>query len=221
MPAATPSRDRLLDAAIDLIRTKGYTAMRVEDVCDATGLTKNSFFHHFASKEDLAMAAAERFAARADVMFGRAGYREHADPLERLLGYIDFRQGAMQGELAAFTCLLGMLAQETYRTHPQLSDAAGRYIEEHAATLEADIEAAKRAHAPAAPWSPHSLAMFTQAVIQGAFVLAKSQHDPAVAADCLDHLRRYLQSTFEGTQAAAQPPSSPPRPRRRPARRTA
>jgi len=216
MPA-TSSRDRLLDAAIDLIRTKGYAAMRVEDVCDATGLTKGSFFHHFASKEDLATAAAERFAARADLMFGRAPYREREDPLQRLLGYVDFRQGAMQGELAAFTCLFGMLAQETWRTHPRLSDAAGRYIEEHAATLEDDIAAAKRAHAPGAPWTPHSLAMFTQAVIQGAFVLAKSQQDPAVAADCLDHLRRYLQATFG---VAPPSPASPPRPRRNAVRRT-
>lgn len=207
----TPSsRERLLDAAIDLIRTKGYTAMRVEDVCEATGLTKGSFFHHFASKEDLAMAAAERFASRADVMFSRAEYRNHDDPLQRLLGYVDFRQGAMQGELAAFTCLLGMLAQETYSTHPQLSGSAGRHIEEHAATLEGDIAAAKAAHAADAPWTPHSLALFTQAVIQGAFVLAKSQHNPAVAAECLGHLRRYLELTFTHPQ----PPPSP-RPRRR------
>lgn len=210
MPASS-SRERLLDAAIDLIRAKGYTAMRVEDVCEATGLTKGSFFHHFASKEDLAMAAAERFASRADVMFSRAGYREHGDPLQRLMGYVDFRQGAMQGELAAFTCLLGMLAQETYSTHPHLSEAAGRHIEEHAATLEGDIDAAKAAHAPGAPWTPHSLALFMQAVIQGAFVLAKSQHDPAVAADCLDHLRRYLELTFQDSQ----PPPGAPRPRRR------
>lgn len=207
LPART-SRDRLLDAAILLIRTKGYTAMRVEDVCAETGLTKGSFFHHFASKEDLAMAAAERFASRADTMFSRAVYRSHAEPLERLLGYIDFRQGAMQGDLAAFTCLFGMLAQETYSTHPQLTESAGRHIEHHAATLEADIEAARTEHSPDADWSAHGLAMFMQAVIQGAFVLAKSQHDPAVAADCLDHLRRYLQMTF------SQPP--PDRPKRKP-----
>jgi TetR/AcrR family transcriptional repressor of nem operon len=211
----TPSRERLLDAAITLIRTKGYTAMRVEDVCEATGLTKGSFFHHFASKEDLALAAAERFAARADGLFEGAPYHAHADPLQRLLGYVDFRQAAMRGELASFTCLFGMLAQETYRTHPQLSEAAGRYIEEHAATLEDDIAAAKRARAPSAPWNPHGLALFTQAVIQGAFVLAKSQHDPAVAADCLDHLRRYLQMTFEDHAAQAASPA----PRRRVPRR--
>ncbi|MBW8757940.1 MAG: TetR/AcrR family transcriptional regulator [Burkholderiales bacterium] len=208
MPASS-SRERLLDATIELIRTKGYAGMRVEDVCEATGLTKGSFFHHFASKEEIAMAAAERFASRADAMFSRAGYRDHGDALQRLLGYVDFRQGAMQGELAAFTCLLGMLAQETFSTHPQLSAAAGRHIEAHAATLEDDIAAAKADHAPEAPWTPHSLALFTQAVIQGAFVLAKSRHNPAIAADCLDHLRRYLELTFR----APQPP--PARSRRR------
>jgi TetR/AcrR family transcriptional repressor of nem operon len=217
MPAPS-SRDRLLDAAIDLIRAKGYAAMRVDDVCEATGLTKGSFFHHFASKEDLALAAADRFAARADTMFEGAAFHEQDDPLRRLLGYIDFRQAAMQGELGAFTCLFGMLAQETYRTHPQLSDAAGRHIEDHAATLEGDIEAAKRSHAPRAPWSAHSLAMFTQAVIQGAFVLAKSKHDPAVAADCLDHLRRYLQMTLPAPPAPA-PARRRATPRRRPASR--
>jgi TetR/AcrR family transcriptional repressor of nem operon len=214
MAAPTTSRERLLDAAISLIRAKGYTAMRVEDVCEATGLTKGSFFHHFASKEDLAMAAAERFAARAEALFGHAGYREHEDPLGRLLGYVDFRQEAMRGELADFTCLFGMLAQETYRTHPQLSALAGRHIEEHAATLEEDIEAARQARAPDAPWSPHSLALFTQAVIQGAFVLAKSQHDPAVGAECLNHLRRYLQLTFDGAPAQEPPRRAAPTRRR-------
>ena len=209
--ATSLSRERLLDAAIELIRTKGYTAMRVEDVCAATGLTKGSFFHHFASKEDLAMAAAERFASRADAVFSRAGYRAHDDALDRLLGYVDFRQGAMHGDLAAFTCLLGMLAQETYITYPHLSEAAGEHIEEHAATLEEDIAAAKAAHARDAPWTPHSLALFMQAVIQGAFVLAKSRHDPEIAAECLGHLRRYLELTFQ----RAEPPPEPVRRTRR------
>jgi TetR/AcrR family transcriptional repressor of nem operon len=35
-----------------------------------------------------------------------------------------------------------------------------------------------------------------QAVIQGAFILAKAKNGPAVAADCLDHLRRYLEALF-------------------------
>jgi TetR/AcrR family transcriptional regulator, transcriptional repressor for nem operon len=42
-------------------------------------------------------------------------------------------------------------------------------------------------------------------VLQGAFVLAKAKHGPKVAADCLDHLRRYFERLFEGgaTEPAA------------------
>lgn len=38
-------------------RTRLLNATRVEDVCAAAGLTKGSFFHHFKSKDELALAA--------------------------------------------------------------------------------------------------------------------------------------------------------------------
>lgn len=51
------SRTRLLNATLKVVRAKGYNATRVEDVCAAAGLTKGSFFHHFKSKDELALAA--------------------------------------------------------------------------------------------------------------------------------------------------------------------
>jgi TetR/AcrR family transcriptional repressor of nem operon len=33
-------------------------------------------------------------------------------------------------------------------------------------------------------------------VLQGAFILAKAKHGPGVAADCIVHLRRYLELLF-------------------------
>ena len=45
------SKIRFLDAAVQVIRAKGYSAMTIDDVCLAAGLTKGSFFHHFKSKE--------------------------------------------------------------------------------------------------------------------------------------------------------------------------
>ena len=41
---------------------------------------------------------------------------------------------------------------------------------------------------------PESAALYSQAVLQGAFILAKAKHGPKVAADCLDHLRRYFET---------------------------
>jgi len=191
------SKRKLLDAALQVIRTKGYEATTVDEVCESAGLTKGSFFHHFDSKDQLAVAAAKHFAEVADSVFSKAPYRALRDPRARLLGYVDFRRAILKRELAEFTCLLGTMVQETYETHPSIRRACDRHISEHAASLVADIAEAKRRYAPRAKWSPESLALFTQAAIQGAFVLAKAKHGPEVADECLAHLRRYLELLFD------------------------
>ena len=187
------SRDKLLDAALHVIRQKGYDATSVDDICAEAGLTKGAFFHHFASKEALGLAAADHFAQMAAGLFAQAPFRALADPRERLLGYVELRAQLARGALPEFTCLLGTMAQELYETHPAIRKACGRHISEHAAVVEEDVAAAKRRYAPKAKWSPESLALFTQAVIQGAFVLAKAKNDATVAADCIAHLKRYLE----------------------------
>jgi TetR/AcrR family transcriptional repressor of nem operon len=190
------AKTKLLDAAVDVIRARGYSATTVDDICDAAGLTKGAFFHHFESKEELAVSAARHFASLADGLFSTAPYRELADPVDRLLGYVEFRKALLQGELPEFTCLLGTMVQEAYRTHPAIRQACERALSEHIAMLESDIAAALRTYGGDGQWSAASLAVHMQAVIQGAFILAKAQKGPAVAADCLDHLRRYIQTLF-------------------------
>jgi TetR/AcrR family transcriptional repressor of nem operon len=199
MSAATTlpdSRTRLLNAAMQVIRAQGYSGTTVDDICSAAGLTKGAFFHHFESKEDLAVAAAAHFSQMAERLFGAAPYRELADPLDRLLGYVDFRTAILAGPVPEFTCLLGTMVQEAYDTHPAIRRACDTYIGAHAAEVAKDIAAAKALYAPAAEWSAESLGLYTQAVLQGAFVLAKSKGGPEVARDCLAHLRRYLLQLF-------------------------
>jgi len=193
------SKAKILDAALRVIRTKGYSATTIDDVCHAAGLTKGSFFHHFKSKDELALAATAHFAAMADGLFAAAPYRTLADPRDRVIGYVKFRKSILTGELPEFTCLLGTLVQEAYQTHPAIRQACDKYISEHAARVEEDIAAAKRLYAPKAKWSAHSLALFTQAAIQGAFILAKAKHGPQIAVECLDHLQRFIESELTPT----------------------
>lgn len=198
MPA-TPrpdARTRLLDAALTVFRTRGYSATRVEDLCAAAGLTKGGFFHHFASKEDLAIAAAAHWTAVTDAAFARADYQRHEDPLARVLGYLDLRRALLQGPVPDFTCYAGTLLQETFDTSPALREACGRCITSHAAAVARDIAEARRVHAPDATWDPGELALHTQAVLQGAFILAKAHGGPAPAVASVDHLKRYIESLF-------------------------
>jgi TetR/AcrR family transcriptional regulator, transcriptional repressor for nem operon len=190
------AKARLLDVAVNVIRAKGYSATTVDELCQTAGVTKGAFFHHFDSKEDLAVAAARHFSSIADGLFSTAPYRELADPVDRLLGYVDFRKALLRGEPQEFTCLLGTMVQEAYQTHPEIRQACGRYLGEHTAMLELDIAEALRTYGGDGQWSAESLAVYMQAVIQGAFIFAKAQKGPVGAAACLDHLRRYIQTLF-------------------------
>jgi TetR/AcrR family transcriptional repressor of nem operon len=197
------SKTRLLNAAVDVIRAKGYSATRIEDVCEAANLTKGSFFHHFDSKEGLALAAADYWIEGSSAMFTSAPFHASADPLDRLLAYVDFRKTLLVGELPDFTCLAGTMVQEVYDTHPAIREACNRSISEHAATLVPDIEEALRRRKMRTNWTAESLALYIQAAIQGAFILAKAKHNREVAAASIDHLRRYLELLFNQRPGAA------------------
>ncbi len=54
------SKDLLVDRAIELFRAKGYSATSIGDIVAACGITKGSLYYHFASKEDLALAAMDK-----------------------------------------------------------------------------------------------------------------------------------------------------------------
>jgi len=204
---------KLLDAALRVIRSQGYAGSSVDDICREAGVTKGSFFHHFKGKDDLAVAATEHWTGVTGNLFESAPFQGVADPRERVLAYIDFRSSLIQGDLPDFTCLLGTMVQETYSTHPDIRDACNRAILFHAHTVEADLAQAKRLYAPKAKWQPLDVALFAQAAIQGAFVLAKAQNDPAAARRAIAHLREYVSSLLPAsstktTTHRSRPPTS-------------
>jgi len=188
------TRKKLLDAARDIIRAKGYEATTVDEICSVAGVTKGGFFHHFASKEQLGVAAIEAFDSMAQSLFGAAPYQAYPDPRDRVLGYVDLRAAMIQGDIAGFSCLMGTTVQETYATHPLLRAACEEGMSGHVAMLARDIEAAKQLYAPDADWTPESVGYFMQAALQGAFIFAKAKQSTELARGCLGHLRRYLET---------------------------
>lgn len=190
------ARNALLDATLDLVRRQGWAATSIDQVCRAVGLTKGAFFHHFASKEALGVAAAERWAEVTTALFEQAPYHQHADPLDRVLGYLDFRAALANGPLEAITCFAGTTVQETFATAEPIRAAAGATITGHAARLAEDFRAALEKHPPRESVTAESLALYVQAVLQGGFVLSKAQGDRAPLLDAIAHLRRYLALLF-------------------------
>jgi TetR/AcrR family transcriptional repressor of nem operon len=195
-PERGNARTRLLEAALHLIRLKGFAATSVDDLCQAAAVTKGSYFHHFESKEELGVAAAEHWADTTTAYFAQAPYHEPGDPLDRILAYVAFRKSIIVGDLPEFTCLVGTMVEEVYATSPAIRDACAASMFDHAATLEPDIRAAMKDRDISGDWTAGSLARHTQTVLQGAFVLAKAGNNAALARESLDHLDQYIRLLF-------------------------
>jgi TetR/AcrR family transcriptional regulator, transcriptional repressor for nem operon len=195
-PAPGGARSKLIDAAVKLVRQQGYAATSVDELCATAGVTKGAFFHHFPSKDALAVAAANHWTELSGRLLASAPYHLFDDPLDRVLGYVDVRKTMLRGEVAEFTCLAGTMLQEAYGTHADIRDACDASIGSQAAMLLPDIVEAMKRYRVRASWSAESLALHAQAVLQGAFILAKAKGNAAVVEASIDHLRRYIELLF-------------------------
>ncbi len=189
------ARDRLIAAAHQTVRAKGYAATSVDELCGAAGVTKGAFFHHFPSKEALGVAAANAWTARAEEhIFTLPEWTRLPDPLDRVLAHIDLRLAMIEGPVEDFTCFVGTMVQEAYLTNQPIREACQASLGAYAGRLAQDIQAAVERHG--GDVDALSLAYHVQAVLQGAFILAKAHNDPTRARQSVAHLKRYVALLF-------------------------
>lgn len=191
------TRTKLIEAAHILVRRKGYAATSVDEICSAAGVSKGAFFHHFPSKEALGVAAAAQWTARAAPLFELPPYTKLDDPLQRLLGHIDMRMSMIDGPAEGFTCFVGTMVQESFASSDALRAASEASITAYCEALSVDIQAAIDRHGIGDGVTAMSLAWHIQAVLQGAFVIAKATGDASLARASVMHLKLYVAMLFK------------------------
>ena len=89
MPRVSDAKEKLMNAALDLIWESSYGATSVDDICGKADVKKGSFYHFFKSKSELQIAALE-----ADWMKKRQRWNDlfspSLPPLQRFEGYFDY-----------------------------------------------------------------------------------------------------------------------------------
>lgn len=88
MGRTSQAKDRLLQTAFDLIWTQSYSAVSVDQICERADVRKGSFYHFFASKSDLTVAAYEQNWSECRAHYDQV-FSPQVAPLERLKRYCD------------------------------------------------------------------------------------------------------------------------------------
>src|ERR1019366_5412530 len=117
MPPSEESVDEsevLIKAALHILRVKGDTGFTVNDVLGEAGLRTRAFYRHFASKDDLVIAAFAE-GAKAEAIRLRKRMAHASGPLEGVVAWIDARLELGFDQRVAAN--LRPLSQEAERAH--------------------------------------------------------------------------------------------------------
>src|SRR5688572_31673758 len=172
-PART--RERILDAAQELILDHGFGATTVDAVVGRAGITKGAFFHHFSSKSDLARALVDRYAEMDRQHLAHHVERARklaSDPLQQVLLLIAFYEedfDALDGPFPG--CLFASYIYENKlfdeQTLAVIKDVTLMWREE----MKKMMEAVAAAHPPKVAIDVESLADLFYALTEGSFIM--------------------------------------------------
>lgn len=120
------NRDRLLEQGLELFAKQGFHATGIQEIADASGVPKGSFYNYFESKEQFAVEVLSRYQElQCEELAAQLG-PDAGSPLERLRALFDRWVQGMCDSRFSSSCLAGRLAQELAGEVPEVRPALDR-----------------------------------------------------------------------------------------------
>jgi TetR/AcrR family transcriptional repressor of nem operon len=171
-------KEQLVTSSLELLHSKGFNATSVQDITEAAGVPKGSFYNHFASKEALGLEVLQRYIDGV-VTLAAVLHDPALSPRQRLQQYFD---GMIAGNAANdyhHGCLLGNFSTELSNQIPAMRSAMQAAFDASSAQLTAVIAAGQQDGSIASDLPAAELAGFVNDAWQGAVLRAKAEHSRA------------------------------------------
>jgi TetR/AcrR family transcriptional repressor of nem operon len=201
MTRGAATRERILDAAQQLVLEHGFAATTVDGILAETGASKGAFFHHFPTKADLGHALVERYAAAdAETLEALMTTAEATseDPAEQVATFIAAFERATE-KMARLQpgCLFVSFIYESELTGAETGEIVRQSILLWRERILAKLDAAAETRPSLAGVDLPSLADQAFAIFEGGFLLARALDQPDALSAQLAHLRHYLELLFD------------------------
>jgi TetR/AcrR family transcriptional repressor of nem operon len=173
---AAENRERILDAATQRFRERGFEGIGVADLMKEAGLTHGGFYGHFASKEDLIAQACARASDRSRARWARLSERAPDNPLAEIARvYLTPQHRDSPGA----GCLIAALGPDVARQGPVVRDAVTAGVRAALDFLTRIVPGRSRA-------AKRRKAIASYASMVGGMVLARAVNDRVFSKEILD-----------------------------------
>ncbi len=138
----TNTREEIIRKGAELIHARGYKATGIQQILDAVGVPKGSFYFYFKSKDDFGCAVIDHFALTVGEVFAAHLRTERVKPLDRFNKLLDYFESSFKKSGAALGCPIGNLSLELADGSEVLRKRLQTAVEGVIAQIEACLEEA-------------------------------------------------------------------------------
>lgn len=190
MMAQRLTREKIVEAAMELFWLKGYGSTSVADILSRTQLNSGSLYHFFPGKQDILVAVLDQYRLGLGPMLLDPAWEGVDDPIERIFALLARYRGLILETDCTYGCPIGSIALELHEP-----DEAVRQL--LAANFTGWVEAIERClDAAGDRLPPHvdrrALAEFVLTVMEGGVMQARTYRDVAPFDRSVAQLRSYI-----------------------------
>ena len=186
MGRPSDARQRLIEAAKEVIYAHSYEAVSVDELCAAAGVNKSSFYHFFSSKQDLVLVALESQWQWFEEKVLKPTFADYLPPQERMVRFFDLvleqQQAQKQTGGHMRGCPIGNLTLEMSTQDELIRARVEQFFRAWLHYFERMLCEAKTQGIVPATLDPAVTAQALLAYFEGVVLLAKGRNDPTLIA---------------------------------------
>ena len=188
MDAQATTRDRIVQAAMELFWRKGYGSTSISDILETAKVNSGSLYYFFKGKQELLVAVLEAYRDGIDAMLLEPSWGEIEDPVARIFALLGTYRRLLVETDCFYGCPIGSLALELHEPDPEVRELIAANFANWTDAVRGCLDQARLKDNT----DCQALAELVLTVMEGAVMQARTYRDIGHYDRAVEQLRNYL-----------------------------
>jgi TetR/AcrR family transcriptional repressor of nem operon len=198
--AGKDTRERIVEAAMELFWLKGYGSTSIADILSRSQVNSGSLYHFFPGKQDVLIAVLDRYRRDIGPMLLEPAWQGVADPIEKIFALLGKYRELIVSTECEYGCPIGSLALEIHEPDPPVRELLAANFAGWVDAVRGCLEEG-RLDLPAGT-DLQTLAEFVLTVMEGAVMQARTHRDVSYFDRAVAQLRAHFDQLAGQKEAA-------------------
>ena len=186
------AKNRILEIGAEIIHLKGFNHTGIQEILNAAGVPKGSFYNYFKNKEDFGLQVIDHFVSHFEILAGSILKDVSLSPLTRIRGILEGFIDFYRSKDFAYGCPIGNLSQEMGDLSPAFQEKLKGAMDSMVEIYARLVEEAQRAGEVSPLLDVKEAAHFLVSSWHGALIHMKIEKGPQPLENHITFIFKYV-----------------------------